>query len=418
MCEELTELRRATVSYCSRFEPQSVTPAQAARLVSEAKQIACAVSALLAHAAGRAAEAGSWKASGHRSAAEALAHETGTSVSWAREILEVGRRLQDQPEVDRAARKGELSSAQLQMITNATQADPSAGRRLLEEAHHGSLAVLKDACARTKAASEPDPEQKRKRIHDSRSLRSWSDLEGIWHLSACANPEDGAQIMSALRPITEALFHEARGRERRERPEAYALDALVELARESVSGSLSSPSKASRRKGPPLKLLVRAELTDLLEGARSGTKSVDLVGYGPISVSALEELLSNTSPLVASILTKAERIEGVAHLSRRPTAHQQSALEFLYPSCAAEACPSQARLEADHRIDWSRTKFTAFDLLDLLCPHHHDLKTRENWALVEGRGKRAFVAPEDPRHPRHKRRPEQVPGRGPPKRAE
>ena len=31
----------------------------------------------------------------------------------------------------------------------------------------------------------------------------------------------------------------------------------------------------------------------------------------------------------------------------------------------------------------------------------HDKKTSLGWALVDGTGKRAFVAPDDPRHPRH-----------------
>jgi hypothetical protein len=75
-------------------------------------------------------------------------------------------------------------------------------------------------------------------------------------------------------------------------------------------------------------------------------------------------------------------------------------LEWLYPNCAAQGCPTVARLEIDHRVDWARTQLTVFDLLDRLCGHHHDLKTRENWALVDGRGKRAFVPPDDRRHPR------------------
>jgi hypothetical protein len=55
----------------------------------------------------------------------------------------------------------------------------------------------------------------------------------------------------------------------------------------------------------------------------------------------------------------------------------------------------------DHRKDWAQTRMTVFELLDRLCSHHHDLKTIDNWALVEGSGKRAFVPPDDPRHPRN-----------------
>jgi hypothetical protein len=57
-----------------------------------------------------------------------------------------------------------------------------------------------------------------------------------------------------------------------------------------------------------------------------------------------------------------------------------------------------------HREDWARTKLTLLDWTDRLCNHHHDLKTHDGWALVDGGGTRAFVAPGDARHPRHRRR--------------
>ena len=75
----------------------------------------------------------------------------------------------------------------------------------------------------------------------------------------------------------------------------------------------------------------------------------------------------------------------------------------MSPTCAVEGCTQRARLQRDHRIDWAQVHVTVFEWLDLLCPFHHGLKTRENWALVEGLGKRAFVPPGDPRHPNHDR---------------
>lgn len=62
-------------------------------------------------------------------------------------------------------------------------------------------------------------------------------------------------------------------------------------------------------------------------------------------------------------------------------------------------CNDHVRLEADHRMDWARTKVTLLSCIDHLCDHHHDLKTYKGWALVEGTGKRAMVAPGDARHP-------------------
>src|SRR5580658_3441611 len=158
--------------------------------------------------------------------------------------------------------------------------------------------------------------------------------------------------------------------------------------------------KHRRRSGAPVKLIVRVDYDTFLRGTVLKGETCELVGYGPVPVSVVHDLLQTGDPFVAAVLTKAKQVVGVAHLGRKPNVWQCTALEWLYPSCAAEGCPVQAHLQKDHREDWARTYFTAFDLLDLLCAHHHGLKTRDNWSLVEGTGKRPFVTPDDPRHPR------------------
>ncbi|HUR22408.1 MAG TPA: hypothetical protein VMZ73_00905 [Acidimicrobiales bacterium] len=57
-------------------------------------------------------------------------------------------------------------------------------------------------------------------------------------------------------------------------------------------------------------------------------------------------------------------------------------------------------IQIDHREDWADIKITLLSLLDGLCAHHHHLKTYKDWALVEGKGRRPMVAPDDPRHPK------------------
>ena len=134
--------------------------------------------------------------------------------------------------------------------------------------------------------------------------------------------------------------------------------------------------------------------------ALAGGEVCEVAGFGPISTQAALDLLATQDPFLRVIVTDGEKVTGEAHLGRRPSAHQRSALDWLYPSCAAEGCSTRAeRLQSDHRADWARAHITVVDLLDRLCPLHHGLKTRSGWALVEGRGKRAFVPPDDPRHP-------------------
>jgi len=101
------------------------------------------------------------------------------------------------------------------------------------------------------------------------------------------------------------------------------------------------------------------------------------------------------------VVTRGEQVVGVAHLGRRPRASQQTALEWLYPTCAVEGCSAATWLQIDHRVDWAASHVTVLDLLDRLCSHHHDRKSLDGWALVPGRGKRPFVPPDDPAHPRH-----------------
>ena len=125
-----------------------------------------------------------------------------------------------------------------------------------------------------------------------------------------------------------------------------------------------------------------------------------MAGFGPVAASAVRDLVDTGDPFLAAVVTRGQKVVGVAHLGRRANATQQTALEWLYPTCAAEGCTSVAWLENDHRVDWAASHTTVLELLDRLCSHHHDLKTIDNWALVAGRGKRAFVPPDDPRHPR------------------
>jgi hypothetical protein len=408
MCEQLTAIRKALAEWAASFDPALVPAEVALRVIGDAAAIEASAAVLKALAAARAVDLGEFRGDGHRSAAEGLASEIGIGPRSARDLVVTGRRLRAQPALADVAKSGALSADKVALVANATEADATAGQRLLELAGSAPLTALRDECARVKAAA-CDAEERRRRIHARRSLRTWTDVEGVWHLHASGNPEDGAQVIAALSPLIADRYEAARAAGERECRDAYAFDALVELARErAVADSCERPppdgggGRRRRRRsrfGAPVKLLVRIDYDAWLRGVAAEGETCELVGFGPVAVSAVRDLVETGDPFVAAVLTRGKALVGVAHLGRQPTAHQRSALEWLYPSCAARNCQAQAHLQADHRIDWARTHYTAFDLLDLLCWHHHDLKTRANWALVEGTGKRDFVPPSDPRHP-------------------
>jgi hypothetical protein len=414
--------------YAAGFDAAVLTAAQAEEVLHQASRIEKTAATLKALAAARLAESGSWRAEGDRSAAHHLARRTGTTVVQAASVIDTARRLGSLPETAAAARRGELSAEQASAIVDAAGADSAAEHDLLEAARRSPLAELRQQCARTKAAGGVDAEARRRRIHLRRSLRSFTDAEGVWHLHCRNNPEVGARVMAALDSFREAIFRQARSEGRHEPPEAYAADALTEMARRSCGGAASAESPtaaaagvapAGATSGPPAngtgppprppapaaggrpKIIVRVDLETLLRGYAIEGEVCEIAGFGPVAVSAVRDMIDSDDPFLTAVVTKGQKLVGVAHLGRRPNALQQTALQWLYPSCANQACSAQARLDYDHRLDWSRTHFTVLDLLDRLCPHCHALKTRQNWSLVEGRGKRALVPPEDGRHPRN-----------------
>jgi hypothetical protein len=108
------------------------------------------------------------------------------------------------------------------------------------------------------------------------------------------------------------------------------------------------------------------------------------------------------------VITNGVDVMNVTHLGRSVTVAQQVALWWQSPTCTdlhrTRTRTRTQRLENDHREDWVKTHHTRLDETDPLCDHHHDLKTYENWALIEGTGPRPMVPPDDPRHPKNRPR--------------
>ena len=157
--------------------------------------------------------------------------------------------------------------------------------------------------------------------------------------------------------------------------------------------------EAKRRMNPRYLALVRVDAEALARGAVDDDEICEIAGLGPIPVSVARELLGDA--ILKVVITKGVDVMNVTHLGRSATAAQRIALLWSKPKCANEACSSRF-VQLDHREPWAQTKHTKLGELDPLCPHDHDLKTNHGWSLVEGKGRRAFVAPDDPRHPRNR----------------
>jgi hypothetical protein len=382
-----------------------------------------------------------------------MACKAGSSVGEARNGLETSKRLRRLPATEAAVRRGELSRAQAETIADAAAINPAAEQSLLDVAPRSTVADLRQQANRAKAAGDPDPSATHRRIHRQRRLRRFTDDEGAWNLQGRGTPDAGGVFNAALDPIIDEFFRTARGERRRESREAYAFDALIELARRAcgrsghagaalptsepvqtvdptlivdpdapddtdltVDASAPDPIGAgpvapARRAGrqqtsspnPSFLALLRIDVEALVRGRVQGDELCEITGVGAVSVQRARELLSES--ILKIVITRGVDVVNVTHLGRGPTVAQRIALLWTSPWCTNARCAHTLALQHDHRTPWTEVHETKLDNLDRLCPSCHRRKTHGGWALVDGKGRRPLVPPDDPRHPNQRPQP-------------
>jgi hypothetical protein len=396
---DVTGLETALAGLCAELDPVVVPLADAPAVYAALAHIEKLAAGAKLRLASRVAESHEWRRRGLRGPAEWLARTSGASTGAAHAELATSQRLASLAHTDEAVRRGELSVLQATAIADAAIADPSAESRLVAKADRSSLHELREVCARTKAAADPDPDGRYERIRRERGVRTFTDHEGAWNLHARGPVDAGARIMAALRPIIDTVFTAARLDGRRESPDAYAFDALVELADHASSTSPEASARGPATKPKHLALL-RVDLDALIRGAVVDDELCELTGLGPIPVQVARDALGDS--ILHLVLTRGQAVAGVVHLGRGPSAAQKIALLWSQPTCSRAGCQQPwTHTEVDHRTPWSEAPETSLDNLDRLCLHDHRLKTHHGWALVHGTGRRDMVPPDHPRHPAH-----------------
>jgi hypothetical protein len=385
----LTEAEAVVGRLADEFEPGAVAAGDAAVAVKRVARLLHQLQAIEMGLAKRVADTSLWQSGAATSPSDWLARTTGASRAEAASIPATAGRLESLPATAARMATGELSTAEADLLTLATRE---------------SLRGLRDECARRKAAADPDDDARYERIRRARNLRHWRDPDGTFRLSLATTPDAGADIIAALSPYRRLAFDEARRAGRRERPEAYDADAMLLMARaaatptDSTTGSISdgTPGRPPR---PAIKTIVRIDHTALRRGHPVDGEVCEITGVGPVPVSVVRTMLREDDPFVAVVLTKGVEVHAVAHAGRGANAFQQTALEWLQPTCVVRGCDRVARLENDHRLDYQVTRHTRLDELDRMCGTHHDKKSYEGWRLEPGTGKRRLLPPGHPDHP-------------------
>jgi hypothetical protein len=347
-----------------------------------------AVAALKLLLADRAAETSSWRSRGARSAADDLAKRTGTSKRQAEDVLDTAKRVKEQPLVEDALRGGDLSHQQASMISDAAKANPGATGSLLKKAKVESLGGLKDACGKAKAAADPDEDTTQRRIHGQRRFRTGYDTEGAFIGSFRMTKRDGTTFTSLFQPFHDAAFIAAKAEGRREPAEAYAVDALLAMARAAHANTAArdgeGPTPVSTVK-PPAHVNVVVNWDALMGRHAPDQETAYIAGLGAVPVSLAREIMENAFLTVA--VMKSNEVAKIKRVGRSIPAELHDALMIRSGfRCSTPGCNNWARLERDHVHPYAKGGETSYDNLEPKCEPCHDEKTRQDRILWDDTG--------------------------------
>jgi hypothetical protein len=389
-------------------------------LFSEAERAAASGLALYAP---RVVETGEHTKDGHGSAAEWLGKLSGSSSGAAKGRLAAAERAAKDPLLTEALHDGELSTAELGLVTTTLGEVPDAAGNLLELIDQGvSHKELSDAAAKMRATSRSreDERLRRARVHTNRHFR-WGHVEGGGVRGGFFCDEvEFARIAPRLEAETKRRWKAAGnglGDGVGDSLEAHRLDAFIDLMAglggfgsggcEDIDGDVDGdgggdrggpergggPGSGPRPLAPRTLIIVNAE--SLRRGTTEGDELCEIEGIGPVSVAAATELLSEGG--FQYLVKEGFDIKTVTKSTRVIANCIDMALIVRDRVCARPGCGNSLGLERDHRqVDYAKDGPTELDNLVRLCPSCHKLKTDGGWRLEGRPGAWEWVAPSKP----------------------
>ena len=359
--------------------PTALSGADAAAVVAVGVEIERLGAATCTRYARRVAETKAYD--GYKSAANWLAAKTGESTGAAQGLLDVAEKLAEAPLVDEAFSDGRLSLAQAKIVAGAGAVDPASQEQLIGSATRQSFRELVDDARRIRrrALGEATEAAKEARAHRRRYVRVWAPDEGGLRLEAWLPRIDGARVKAVLEDEADRVFKEAHAAGRREPAPAYLADALVHV----VCGDAASRPKAH--------VDLRVDAAALRRGGVDGDEVCEIPGVGSVPVGVARDVLGDS--VFRLVVTNGTDVRTVTSRKRTIREPLRAALRERDGGCAVPGCPNTRYLEIDHDWELSRGGPTQLDNLQLLCTHHHRLKTAFGFRLLGPPGERRWVPP-------------------------
>jgi hypothetical protein len=302
---------------------------------------------------------------GHRNAAELVAATAGVAMHRAGVMVEVGRRLEEQPLTDQAFRGGGLSLDQAGIVSEAVAASPDDEEHLLEVAGRATVRALRSRAREVRLAAEGDRETLYARQQRIREFRHGRDRDRMVWGHFRLPPDVGVPLVNRVEQETDRLYRTAEREIRRTRTHTqFAADALARV----VAG-VAKPSTAGGE------VVLHVSYDAVRRGRLESGELCRLESGDDVPLSVAVEMVENA--FVKGVLVDGEEVRRVKHFGRRIPAAVRTALrtEAMLRDgevrCAVPGCDRTAGLQWHHVEPHARGGPTSIDNLEPRCPLDH-----------------------------------------------
>ena len=367
------------------------------------------------------------------SCAHWLSWRTGLAPGAAREHVRVARALGNLPRLSDAMRRGVVSYSKVRAVTRV--ATPETEQALLDVALCGTAAHVEQIVRGWRRVDRTAEQKEDRRRHETRSLRTWVDDDGMVVVQGRLTPEVGAVLRRAL----EAACDQARGKgtaagEVEEGMEAAGelaptfaqrqADAIGMVAECALAGDLDRGTAGDRYQvvvhvdagalagqqdvpaGTSESAAFDTEPTKDAQYVAAGTPAPARASAAEGGQTVLEEaggihVSAETARRLAcdaatvkmqhgpggEILDVGRRTRTISPALRRALAARDRQCRF--PGCQNRRC------DAHHVQHWADGGATALDNLVLLCRRHHRVIHEGGFRItLDATGKVQFVRPD------------------------
>jgi hypothetical protein len=303
---------------------------------------------------------GYWNNGAARSCAHWLAWRCSLDSSTARERIRVARALEHLPLISEALRKAEISYSKARALTRA--ATPESEAKLLNIALHGNTSHVEKVVRAWRKLDAAAEREQANRQELQRSLKTYTDEDGMLVLKARLSPETGAVVLRALEAAQDALYEQDNPPPTELSQEQRRADALGLVAESALKHELDKGTRGDR-----YQVVVHVDEPVLADPDQPG-QSVLEDGQN-VSAETSRRLACDGSKVVmrhgedGTVLDVGRKTRVIPPAIRRALEFRDKTCRF--PGCGLKYCDS-------HHIEhWTNGGKTKLENLVLICRLHH-----------------------------------------------